>query len=565
MKRKKLSIFFALVLAMSMFLAACGGDKASTPSGDKKEGGDSGAGAGEEKLAAEQVLNILDSSEIPTMDPTKATDQVSFIVMNNVFEGLYRLDKDNKPTPGVAESYEATPDGKKYTFKLRQDAKWSDGSPVTAHDFVYSWQRAHAPETLSDYVYIMADIKNSVAITTEGDPLYGKVDQLGVKAVDDYTFEVELENPIPYFLSLTSFGTFMPQKKEFVEAQGDKYGLEANTVLYNGPFVLADWKHEEGWQYKKNDQYWDKDTVKLTEINVKVIKDVATGVNLYETGKVHRVGLSAEFVENFKDSPEYLTQPDTAVYFLRLNQTKNKALANVDIRKALNMAWDKQGMTDVIMNNGSFPADFLVPKDFTFSPNGEDFRAKYKGFNGYDTAKAKEHWEKGLAALGTDKLTIELLNYDSDSAKKVGEYLKDQLEKNLPGLTINIKQQPFKQKLALEDEGDYDISFAGWGPDYMDPMTFVDMFVTDGSHNQMGYSNPKFDELVKSAKTDLSDLNKRWENLQEAERILLEEDAAIAPMYQRGSAFLMQPTVKNWYKHPFGGDYSWKWTYLTEE
>ncbi|WP_070119765.1 peptide ABC transporter substrate-binding protein [Bacillus marinisedimentorum] len=565
--KKKLSIFFVLVLALSMFLAACGGGNEGATNeneGNENESSENATGGegegGEAKPDEEQVLNLLESAEIPSMDPITATDQVSFIVMNNVFEGLYRLGPDNKPVPGVAKDYEK--DGTKYTFTLNENAKWSDGSQVTAQDFEYAWKRALSPDTLAEYAYIMGDLKNANKIMDEESDLYGKVEELGVKAVDEKTLEVELENDVPYFLGLTSFGTFMPLKKDYVEEQGKNYALEADTMLYNGPFVLSEWNHEQNWKYEKNDQYWDKEAVKLDEINVNVIKDTATAVNLFETGKTDRAALSAEYVDQYKDTENYVTTPDAAVYFLRLNQ-KNEALANVDIRKAISMGWDKKGLTDVILNNGSTPADYLVPKDFVSGPDGEDFRAENGDMLSHDADKAKEHFEKGLEALGQDSLELELLNYDSENSKKVGEYLKNQLEKNLPGLTVSIKAQPFKQKLDLETKGDYDFSFAGWGPDYQDPMTFIDMFVTDGAHNQMAYSNEEYDKLVEEAKTDLSDLEARWDKLQEAERILLEEDAAIAPMYQRGNAHLMKTYVKDWVKHPFGGDYSFKWTYIS--
>ncbi|MCP8969154.1 peptide ABC transporter substrate-binding protein [Ectobacillus ponti] len=554
---KKLTAVVAPVLVASLALSACGNktdNNASQKSGtDKKE----------EKLAAKQVLNLLDTSEIPSMDSTKATDQVSFIVMNNVMEGLYRLGPDQKPTPGVAESFTKSDDGKTYTFKLRKDAKWSNGDPVTAKDFVYSWQRAVDPATAAEYSYIMFDVKNAQAINEKKMP----VDQLGVKAVDDYTLEVQLENPVPYFVELTSFATFYPLNEKFVKAQGDKFGLEASTTLYNGPFVLSDWKHEQGWQYKKNDNYWDNKTVKLSEINVSVVKEVATGVNLYEAKDVDRVGLSAEFVDKYKSAPEFKTAKDVSVYFLRLNQSrggKQTALSNLKARQALSMAYDKDALVSVILNNGSVPANYLVPSDFVKGADGKDFRKANGDMNKFDAAKAKKLWEEAKKELGQDKVTLELLNYDSDSAKKIGEYLKEQLEKNLPGLTVSIKQQPFKQKLDLETKGDYDFSFAGWGPDYPDPMTFLDMFITGGAHNQMGYSNKEYDKLIADGKGPLlTDQKKRLEELAKAEKVLF-DDAAIAPIYQRGTSYLERPYVKGIVDHNFGGDYSYKWAYVTE-
>lgn len=543
-----------------MALTACSGsgdkEKASTtPKSGEKEGG---------KLAAKQVLNLTESQEIPSMDSAKATDQVSFLALNNVMEGLYRLDKDNKATPGVAESYKKSDDGKKYTFTLNKNAKWSNGEPVTAKDFVFAWKRAVDKNTAAEYAYIMFDLKNAQAIN-EGK---AELDTLGVKAVDDYTLEVELENPVPYFVELTSFGTFYPLNEKFVKEKGEKYGLESDTTLYNGPFTLTDWKHEEGWKLKKNAQYWDNKTVKLDEINFNVVKDSGTRVNLYESGQIDRSGLTSEFVDKYKSNPDFFTQKTPSTYFLRLNQKRggqDTVLKSKDLRLAIAKAYDKKGLTNVILNDGSTPADYLVPKEFAKSPDGKDFRKENGDILKTDVKKAKEHWEKAKKELGKDAITVELLNYDGDGAKKVGEFLKGELEKNLPGLTVNLKNQPFKQKLKLESDLDYDLSYAGWGPDYLDPMTFIDMFVTNGPHNQTGYSNPKYDEIVQKGKGELLTKTKeRWDSLLKAEKMLL-EDAAIAPLYQRGDAIVQRQKVKGIVHHPVGGDYSYKWAYITED
>lgn len=549
MKTKKLSLFLVMILALSTFLAAC--------SGDDKKAGTNGSKEGKN----EQVLNLISTAEIPNMDSALATDSVSFLVFNNVYEGLYRLGEGDKIEEGVAEGDpQVSEDGKTYTFKLRQDAKWSNGDPVTAKDFVYGWQKAVDPATKAEYAYMLYVVENGQAIN-EGKK---KPSELGVKAIDDYTLEVKLTDAIPYFQSLTVFGTFMPQHEKFVKDQGKKYGLEADTTIYNGPFKMSEWKHEQSYTLSKNDQYWDKDTVKLKTINFKIVKDTNTMINLYETGKVDRVGLTAEHVDKYKDSKEFLTEKDTSVYFLRFNQ-KNKDLANVNIRKAIDMAYDKKAFVDTILNNGSVPAYYLVPSDFVKGPDGKDFRDANGDMNVTNKDEAKKLWEKGLKEIGKDKVTLELLNYDGDDAKKSGEFLKDQLETNLPGLTVTLKQQPFKQKLDLESNMNYDFSYAGWGPDYQDPMTFIDMWVTGGAHNQMNYSNKEYDKLVKDAgSTLLQDPQKRWDALQKAEKILIEQDAAISPIYQRGLSFLMKNKVKNLYNHSFGGDYSYKWVEIQE-
>jgi oligopeptide transport system substrate-binding protein len=407
----------------------------------------------------------------------------------------------------------------------------------------------------------MGDIKNVNKIINPEDPMYGKVEELGVVAKDDHTLEITLENAVPYFVGLTSFATFYPQNQKFVESQGDKYALEANTLVYNGPFVLSEWKHEESWKMVKNDQYWDKDNVKLDEINVNVVKDTGTDLNLYNTNQNDLVGLSSEYVDQYKDNPDFKTETEATMWYLKMNQ-KNPVFKNVNVRKAFSQAIDKESMVKVILNNGSVAANYLVPANFT-NIDGEDFRAKYKdGFHAFDAAKAKSDWEAGLKELKKDKVSVEFLVGDTEASVKLATYIAAQLEKSLPGLKVTLNPQPFKNRLDLENKGQYDFELAGWGPDYQDSMTFLDMFVTDGGHNRMEYSNKKYDDLIKSSKTDLSDLKKRWENLQEAERILLEEDAAIAPLYQRGRALLVKPYVKDVFKHGFGADYSYKWAYI---
>ncbi|WP_270181632.1 peptide ABC transporter substrate-binding protein [Alkalihalobacillus sp. CinArs1] len=557
MKKSRWTLVLSLVLVLSMFLSACGG-------GGSNEGNGNAGGDDSGSESAKQELNLTDSAEIPSMDTTQATDTTSFKAMNQVFEGLYRLDKNNEPTLGVAadEPEVEEKDGETvYTFTLREDAKWSDGSQVTAEDFIYAWHKALHPDTLSPYASMFgtAGIKNGNAIVTEGDPLYGKVEELGAKAVDEKTLELTVESKTPYFKSLLTFATFYPQPKGFAEEQGDKYALEADTMLYNGPFVFSEWNHGEGWNYKKNTEYWDADVVSLENISVKVVQDVATAVNLYETGKIDRAGLSSDFVDQFQDREDFSTILEPTMFFLRMNQ-ENEALANKNVRKALFLAYDREGLVNVLLNNGSIAAKYFVPSDFVSGPNGDDFRDHAPdGFHAdMGEAEAKEAWAAGLEELGMDSVELEFLTTDSELASKIAEYAKEQYESKLDGLTLTINKQPWKQFLELEDNGEFDISTGGWGPDYPDPMTFLYMFETDGAYNRMAYSSEKYDELVSNAKTE-TDAAKRWEMMQEAETVLMEEDIAIVPTYQRGLAILQKDYVKNYYVHPFGADASYKW------
>ncbi|EJS70587.1 MULTISPECIES: peptide ABC transporter substrate-binding protein [Bacillus] len=563
-KMKKFTAVVAPVLAMSMALTACSG------SGGEKKSTTTSSGGGEEKkseikYAAKQVLNRTEQQEIPTMDTSKSTDTLGAQILGNTMEGLYRLDKDNKPIPAAAESSTKSEDGKKYTFKLRKDAKWSNGDPVTAKDFVYGWQRLLDKNTAAEYAFIAFYIKNAEAINKGEKPLT----DLGAKAVDDYTLEVELEKPVPYFLNLLAFPSYYPLNEKFVKEKGDKFGLEADTTLYNGPFVMASWKHEQGWQLKKNDKYWDNKTVKLEEINYSVVKEVATKVNLYDTGSIDFTLLSGEFVDKYKSNKEeYGEYSEASTFFLRLNQKRNgqdTPLKSKKLREAIALSIDKKGLANVILNNGSKATDQLVPKGLATGPDGKDYQDTFKNGLKYDPKKGAAAWEAAKKELGKDQVTIELLSYDDGTAKKIADYFKDQIEKNLKGVTVNTKIQPFKQKLKLESAQDYEVSFAGWSPDYSDPMTFIDMFESKSPYNQMSYSNPKYDEMVAKAGNELlSDPKKRWETLGKAEKLFLEEDAGLVPLYQTGRAYVMKPNVKGIVKHNISPEYSFKWAYVTE-
>ncbi len=561
---KKLTAVVAPVLAMSMALTAC-----STSGGDKKTSTNSSSGGdskSEEKLAAKQVFNKTENQEIPTMDTSKSTDTLGSQILGNTMEGLYRLDKENKPIPAAAESSTKSEDGKKYTFKLRKDAKWSNGDPVTAKDFVFAWQRLLDPKTAAEYAFIAFPIKNAEAVN-KGEKA---VTELGVKAVDDLTLEVELEQAVPYFLNLVAFPSYYPLNEKFVKEKGDKYGLESDTTVYNGPFVLTDWKHEQGWKLKKNDQYWDKKTVKLDEINYSVVKEPATNVNLYDSGQIDFSLLTGEFVDKYRNNKEeYGVYNEPSTFFIRLNQKRggqDTPLKSKKLREAIALSIDKKNLTNVILNDGSKPADYLVPKGLAAGADGKDFQETFKNGIKPDAKKAAAAWEEAKKELGKDQVTIEFLNYDTGNAKKVGEYVKDQIEKNLKGVTVNIKLQPFKQKLKLESDQDYDISYGGWSPDYADPMTYLDMFESKHSHNQMSFSDQKYDEIIKKAGGELmSDAKKRWEELGKAEKLLLEEDVALVPLYQSARSYVMKPHVKGVVKHNISPEYSYKWAYVTEK
>ena len=552
-------LLLVLALVLSMFLAACSGGGDSSSSDDSNSGDDNSSSdaSGDSK----QVLNIMDSAEIPTMDASLATDTVAFQWLGSTTDGLYRLGKDAKAEPGIAKSNDVSDDGLTWTFHLRDDAKWSNGDPVTANDFVYAWQRAVNPDTGSEYgPYMMGGvIKNAEAIANGDKP----VDELGVEAKDDTTFVVTLEKPIPYFKSLTTFGTFLPLNKKFVEEKGDKYALEADTLLSNGPFKITEWNHGEGWTLEKNEDYWDAENVKLKKINVKVVKDTATGVNLYETGQVDRTNLSAEFVDQYRSSDDYKIKEEPTLFYLKINQTANDILGNVKARKAMQMVIDRKSMVDVILNNGSIPAVGDVPKNFVKDPeSGDDFRDVNGDLVTYDVDKAKELWNEAKKEVGKDSFEIEYLGGDTETAKNMDAYIKDQLEQ-LDGLTVKVTSVPFKERLKRDTAMNYQLQNSGWGPDYIDPNTFLNMWVTDGGNNMTGYSSEKYDNLIKQANDEYAlEPEKRFQNFLKAEKMLIQDDAVLVPLYQRALAQLWKPYVKDVQVNPMGADYSYKYAYI---
>ncbi|RHW07165.1 peptide ABC transporter substrate-binding protein [Bacillus cereus] len=540
---KRVRSVVAAIIGTSLLLTACSSEEKETKNNAKATN----------KNETKQSIHLPYIAEIPTMDVTKATDSESMNVMRNVFEGLYILGEDNKVIPGVAKSYEVSEDKKTYIFHLR-DSKWSNGTPVTAADFVYSWKRAVNPDTAAEYAFLFFDIKNAKRINSKELP----IDQLGVKAIDDKTLEVQLEQPVPYFINLTTFATFLPINEKYFESQGTQYGLEASQLVYNGAFTLDNWKHEQGFQFKKNPNYWDAKAVKLDEINFDIVKDKSTEINLYEAGQIDRVGLTGEFVDKYRNSSDFKERPEVTMQFLRMNQ-KNEVLKNKHVRLAISQAMNKKAFVDTVLNNGSLPADGFIPTEFAKSSNGKDFRKENGKLIKDDVNAAKENWKKAKQELKKEQITLELLTSDNAIAKKNAEYLKGELEKNLEGITVHVKTQPRKQQIQLLLNSDYDLGVDVWAPDIPDPITFLDLFTTDSTYNFDKYSNKAYDELIHKVKTDLAgNENTRWETMKRAEKILL-EDGAVAPFYQPGRSYLQRSSINGIVTNDFGGEFNYKW------
>lgn len=511
-------------------------------------------------------INLFQGEDIPTLDANLATDAVSFDSLGNVMEGLVRLGQNADVVAGVAESWTFDEATLTWTFKLNKDAVWVNAlgekqRAVTAGDFVYSWDRLAAGEY--QYTFMLADVAKIVSYT----------------AVDDSTLEVVLAEKVPYFLNNMAFPSFYPIPAEQVEALGEGYGTTAEDLWYNGPFYMSKWDHSVEFVWTRNPEYWEAEVVRTPAVTFRVIEqyDVATGVALYDEGQIDRVGLSGEFVTQRGKDPDAVTVPDTAVFYLMINvgnagpdataaddvTAGNPLFDNLKVRQAVAKSIDKSYITDNILKNGSIPAFHLVPSDYiTFNGAGyEDARGE--GYMLTDKTAARALVVEGMTELGyaegDNGLTIEILNYESATAGLIIEFVKQELDELFAGygVTVNVTTLPFAQKLLEAEAGNFDITFAGWGPDYDWPTTYLDMWLTDGPYNEVGWSSAEYDALMTPAGKDDATV---WADLQAAEGVFL-NDAVLVPIYQRAGISLANPLVSGIVFHLSGYDTSLKWAY----
>ncbi|OMF62159.1 ABC transporter substrate-binding protein [Paenibacillus sp. FSL R5-0490] len=544
--RKKISI---LLIGLMVLLAGCNFSGKSSTEPAKNEEGDKQAEQAEGK--SENVLNLSLDNDIPDLNQVKTTDAISFAVLNNVMEGLYRLDENNEPQPAMAESYEKSEDGLTYTFTLREGIKWSNGDPVTANDFKYSWLRSMHPDTAGAYASILTDYIKGGAEFAAGE---AEADAVAIEVKDDKTLVVELVQPTPFFLGLTAFVTYFPLNEKFVSEQGDKFALTHDAILYNGPFVLTDYDQAKGVSMEKNPEYWDKETVALEKVNMKVIKEQSTALNLYEAGELDKVYLSSADVDSYKDSPEFNTETEFRTYFIQFNLGK-EPFQNENIRKALQLGYDPDVLTSVILNNGSEPAYGLIATDMA-GVDGKSFRELQGDVIKPDVEKAKELWAKGVEELGKTP-EIELLISDDTVAKDTGTFLQSEYKKNL-GIDISLDTQPYSARLDSMRADDYQMAVNRWGADYNDSMTYLNLWANPSNPFFRGnYVNEKYKELVNSAAEDADDQS-RIEKLLEAEKLIL-EDGALGPLYYDGLSFLQKPYLKGLVTHPYGASPDLKW------
>ena len=490
-----------------------------------------------------QEISVSLPAELTTLDTTQTTDKVTFTVIQHLFEGLYRFDEKSQPVPGLAEEAVISEDGKTYTFKLKEEAKWSDGQQVQAADFAYAWKKLVDPKTMGPNAYLLDNVVNSQDIRE------GKADiaTIGLETPDEKTFVVHLEQPQPSFLSVVSIGWLAPQRQSYVEKKGTAYGKTSEDLLYTGPFILKDWQQTGAeWTLAKNPEYYDQAVVKLDKINGSTIKEENTGIQLFESGELDLQKISGLYVQQYQNNDSLVTQKDIANYFLDFNKQANKPLANVHLRKAIALAIDKESLVNDVLNDGASVLNGLIPSGLYANPNtNEDFRTYSGDYNEYDSSKAQAEWSQAQSAID-DKIELTLLVTDDDHGQKIGEYLQNQLQDHLPGLTITINKQPRTNLNQSRADGQYELSISGWIAGSSDLDSYFNLYKKGSSYNYGGYVNEDYTALTENARTvDANDPDKVFEDYKAAESILLAEDAAQVPLYQSASNYLIKTTIKD--------------------
>lgn len=541
-KKKIVGLVMALGLA-GLFLTACGKQQATSK---------------------QQELRLSASAPLDTIDISKAT---GYGQTGNVFESFYRLGKNGQPTAGLAKKATVSADGLTWTFTLR-DAKWSNGDQITAQDFVYSWRRSLTPKTASPYAYLFFGVKNADAISKGKLP----VEQLGIKALDNKTVEISLEKPIAYFKVLMAYPLFGPQNQKVVEKYGKKYATNSKYMVYSGPFVIKDWTGtSDKWSFQKNPNYWDKKQVKLDKISYKVVSNPNTGYELYQQDKLDMTPLSSQQVKNYKNSSEFKQYPYSYVAFLAYNfnatnAANKKALNNQNIRRALSLALDRKVLTKKVFGDGSQVPTGFVANDLAKNPQtGVDFSKEQAVTKtvAYDANLAKKYWRKGLAETGLKELTFNILaSSDTPTNDALTQYLQSQYTKVLPGLKVKVQNIPGKSALERARKGEFDIYVSGWGGDFNDPITFLQIPLTGTSYNYGNYSNSEYDRLIaKATNEDANDKLARWNDLVAAAK-LFNSQQGVSPLYQQTTAYLQKKRVKGIIHNTAGTQWNYKYAYL---
>jgi len=514
MKMNKLKRVCALALTLALGMSAFVGCSSNA------------SAEGERNL----IYNLGEDPD--TIDPTLNTSVGSSTIIASTFEGLMKLDRNEKAIYGVAEDMQVSEDKLTYTFTLRDDAKWSDGEAVTANDFKFSWLRALNPETAAEYSYQLFYIKNAEAYNK------GEVtaEEVGIEVADEKTLVVTLESATAYFPELMAFPTYMPLREDIVTADPEGWATKPETYISNGPFKLTEWIMKDRFVVVKNENYYDKDSIKLPGIEFLMVTDENTAYAQLQAGEFDMVDVvPPSEIEDALASGLATIYPNLGTYMLVFNVGKQstlsdevkEVLSNPLVRKALSLAIDRKAIVEKVTKGGQVPAYSFVPQGI-LNENGEDFASvEY-----YDALQANLEEAKALLAEagypeGKGFPTLEYMYNSGEAHKNIAQVIQQDWAQL--GINVELTNQEWKVFLNTRHEGQYQIARHGWSGDYVDPMTFLDLWVTNGGNNDAGYSNAKYDELVAKAKSE-ADKDLRWDYMHQAEAIIM-EDMPIIPLY----------------------------------
>ena len=507
------------------------------------------AGCGGNSKEDTSTYTYSSELDIKNLDSSDADDQCSLRAIHAVIDGLMKTDKKGNITYGIAKSKEVSEDGLTHTYKLRKDAKWANGDPVTANDFVYAWHRIF--KNKGNYYYMFAD---GIASIQGAQELSDKIDageeltddnlnSMGVKAVDDYTLEVKTTVRVSFLDELLAFPPFYPINEKFAEKQGNKYGKSAKTILGNGAFTMTNWEPGSVAEFEKNESYYDQKHVKLNKLVMKLVQEPKVAAQSFEAGETDYAPINSDLVDKYKDDEAFKQVYDGFLFYISVN-FQNSDLANLNVRKAISLAINRKDLCENVLKDGSQVAGGFIPSGLATSPDGVDFRKDSGNFTSYDKKKAQESLDEGLKELGKDQITLRITYGTDESPMDVfATYLQNALSK-LDGIKVEMVATTKQDRIYNKQKnGDFDLAVTRWGPDYGDPTTYLTIALSANSNNYGKWSNSEYDQLVGQVGVE-SDVNKRWQEMKDAEKILL-DDYAYIPVFEKGAATLQNPKVKN--------------------
>lgn len=516
-----------LTLSLALLVTGCGKNETAVESGDR-----------------DQVLHKGNGTEPRDLDPHTLTSVEEDNIMQALFEPLvWRHPDTMAPTPGVAERWDVSADGKVFTFHLRKTARWSNGDPVTARDFAYSLQRALTPELGAEFAFYLYPIRGAEAFNKGREKNFSTV---GVEAVDEHTLKLTLAEATPYFLSLLTIPTYMPVHRDTVEKAGggSRKGTlwtRPGTHVGNGPFTLAEWSPSKRITLRRNTNYWNAASVKLAEVRFYPIENADTEERAFRAGQLHLTAAlpTSKIASYKKDEPQFLrTVPYLRAQYIGCNVT-NGVLANRLVRRALGLAIDREGIVNTVTRGGETPAwSFVSPK-----MGGYQSRARLD----FDPAAAKKALADAGFPDGKGFPRLEMIFDNAELTKITAEAIQQMWRATL-GIEVGLQNMEKKVYLDRTNQKDYQLYLGGWTPDFPDPMGFLEMWGTSSTANYAGYRNAAYDDLLAKSGREL-DVPKRMELIRQAEDLLTEE-APILPIYHHARVYLGRPSVKGWHTNP---------------